>query len=375
MAEGESAPAGAGKIDHVFIVYLENQSFDRVFGSFPGADGDASQKHVTKDWLNGVPFEPTHGTPSWHLRKVWANVFFRGQYFEADRPLWWNWARNFVLADRYRTQEGPSTPNHMALIAATSAGLVNNPWHWKWTTVLQGAPNSKNPPYDVPTLPNLLEEAGISWANYGEGDFDFFTRLQDPNNPGKARNSQDAEAFFEDMAAGKVSQVNWVFPQNPKYQGGLNSLEWTRTVVESIKSVPGLWERSAIFLTWDDWGGYYDHVEPVRGEAPEGFKQGGRVPLLILSPFAKPGHVFHEPAIHASVVRFVERIFGLSPLNDIDAGANDLLGAFDFNQAPLAAPDTSPSLVPVRAAPDVSKTKFAQRAGLRPAPGASRGLI
>ena len=156
-------------IDHVFVVLLENQSFDRVFGSFPGADGDATQKHVVAEVPSWVPaFEPTHGVLSFRLRRVFANVFFRGQHLERDRPLWWRWARDYVLADRHRTQAGPSTPNHMNLFAATSAGLENNPNPSRILRILQTTPNSKQPPYDVLSLPNRLEAAGITWANYGD---------------------------------------------------------------------------------------------------------------------------------------------------------------------------------------------------------------
>ena len=347
-------PATKPPIDHVFVILLENQTFDKVFADFPGADGDSGQKHRVEDptWARFTRFEPTHGTPSWTFRKFWAHVFFRGKLEPQDRPLYWEWARRYVLADRLRTQRGPSTPNHVMLFAATSSGLNNNPkssWILRFLQALFGRhPMDKEPPFDVDTVPNLLERAGISWAHYGEQDFSLYPRLADPANPGQSRNSKPNSQFAADAAAGKLAQVNWIFSDDTSYQDGVPGMKWAGRVIESIKNASGdLWNRSAIFVTFDDWGGYYDHVEPVDGEAPPGFAQGGRVPFLIISPYAKGGTVFHEPATMASVPAFIERLFRLPHLNENDRHSNDLMGAFDFNQKPLPPPVTDANAVDV----------------------------
>lgn len=352
---GEQADVAAKKIDHVFVVFLENEPFDRLFADYPGADGDRNQKHITSDrpWWAPV-FEPTHGVPSWRFRHLWGYRFFRGKYGPKDHPLYWRWARDYVLADRHRTQRGPSTPNHVQLWAATSDGLTNNPGNPYPIRVMQallgGTKMSHEPPYDVPTVPNRLEEKGISWAAYGEGDFDMYTQLRDPSNPGHARNSYPTSRFAQDAKAGHLASVNWVFNDDTDAQGGVPGMEWVGSVIESIKNAPGnLWERSAILLTWDDWGGFYDHVQPVKGEAPPDFPQGGRVPLLVISPYAKSGLVYHEPTIHTSIPAFIEKLFGLEPLNAVDAAADDLMRCFDFSQQPLPAPVTRTQDVDVAA--------------------------
>jgi len=103
------------------------------------------------------------------------------------------------------------------------------------------------------------------------------------------------------------------------------------------------WQDTAILFTMDDFGGWYDHVKPPRQygiDPAHPYGLGFRLPLLIMSPYAKPGFVFHEVAEQASIPRFIERVFGAPALSTLDPAAqdgqaNDLLGAFDFAQQPL----------------------------------------
>src|SRR5205807_6998831 len=107
---------------------------------------------------------------------------------------------------------------------------------------------------------------------------------------------------------------------------------WTVQQINAIMQGP-LWNSTAIFVTWDDAGNFYDHVPPPAG--PEPFSLGVRVPLLIISPYAKAGYVSHTQYDASSVLRFIEERFGLPSLNGRDAVANDMLDSFDFAQSPL----------------------------------------
>ena len=127
---------------------------------------------------------------------------------------------------------------------------------------------------------------------------------------------------------------------------------------KQVKAVTagGLWDKTAIFITWDDWGGWYDHVEPLVVEKwqskhaqrpadafPEfngdPFRYGSRVGCLVLSPNAKPAHISHQLNSHVSIVRFCQKTFNLPPLNQRDGSSNAMSDCFDFNQHPLPPPD------------------------------------
>jgi phospholipase C len=110
-------------------------------------------------------------------------------------------------------------------------------------------------------------------------------------------------------------------------------MNWTAAQVSAIQNGPD-WPSTVIFISWDDFGGFYDHVPPPQVDLL-GF--GFRAPLLIISPFARHGLIFHEPADFSSLVRFIEKRFGLQTLGMRDRIANDLLNAFDFSQTPDGA--------------------------------------
>jgi phospholipase C len=163
------------------------------------------------------------------------------------------------------------------------------------------------------------------------------------------------------IASGSLPDVTWIVDQDEYSEhpdlninqfaswlsfplGGVCDGEnWTAGYVNMVMQSP-YWQDTAILITWDDFGGWYDHVPPPRqygGSATQPYGLGFRLPLLIVSPYAKPGFVFHEQAEQASIARFVEKVFGATnTLSDFDPAAqdgqaNDLLDAFDFSQQPL----------------------------------------
>src|SRR2546425_7192286 len=149
-------------IEHVVIVVKENHGFDTYFGRFPGVDGDSTLATAA----NPPDVDPRHDHKAWLNR---ASGAVGEQYGETDIPAYWDYARQFTLCDRYFTDvAGPSTPNHLMLIAAASP-LINNPHRTD--------PATLQPPFQLPSLPATLEQAGFDWRHYGGYAFNYVTGL------------------------------------------------------------------------------------------------------------------------------------------------------------------------------------------------------
>ena len=312
-----------GPIQHVVIIVKENHTFDNYFGRFPGVDGDRNLAPAS----DPPAFDHPHEHAAWLKRATGAA---HEQYGRANIPNYWRYAERYTLCDRYFTEvAGPSTPNHLMLIAADSP-IIDNP-HYR-------DPIKDQPPFNIPSLPAALEKAGLSWRNYGGYAHGYITALKG------SKNNVTADRFAKDAAAGKLPTVSWVYgptglsehPVEPVKAGQ----KWTADQVDALVK-GGLWPNSVIFITWDDWGGWYDHVTPPLVETwTDGtqFRYGSRVGCLVLSPYAKAAHVSHVQHSHVSLVRFCESTFGLKPLNARDRAADDMSDCFDFKQKPLLPP-------------------------------------
>jgi phospholipase C len=307
-------------ISTVVIIVKENHTFDNYFGAFPNADGDSTLPQAPNPPAN----DPSHTHAAWLQRKTRA---VRLGYRETDIPAYFSYARQFTLCDKYFTAvAGPSTPNHLMLIAADSP-VIDNP--------------RGSPVYDVPSLPDLLDGARLTWGSYTSGY--PFTLVKNLSR----RNMKSQSAFTSDAAAGKLPNVAWIYgpsglDEHPvaNVTAGMN---WTVEIVNSIAQGPQ-WAQSAIFITWDDWGGWVDHVDPPLLESwSDGtqFYPGGRVGCLVLSPYAKRGYVSHAQHTHVSLVRFCEVAFGLHALNARDGASDGMEDCFDFTKPPDLTPPQS----------------------------------
>jgi phospholipase C len=331
-------------IEHVVLIIKENHGFDNYFGTFPGADGATLQRSP-----NPPVKDPDHRHGAWLTRHQTA---VRLQFNEQDIPAYFSYARQFVLCDNYFTDvAGPSTPNHLMLIAADSP-LIDNPPRYRLPV---GAPLFK-----LPSLPISLEKTKLTWANYGGYAFGFIQDLQ-------GRPSLPPEQFKTDAAAGNLPAVSWVYaphdasehPADPSDRAGnmlignvTHGMQWTVDQVNAI--VQGqLWPKTVIFITWDDWGGWFDHIDPPNvelwkddGTHPQfdatQFRYGSRVGCLVLSPYAKSGYVSKALHSHVSLLKFCETTFALPPLNHRDADADDMSDCFDFTRQPAAPPLANP---------------------------------
>ena len=318
--------APRGSIQHVVVIFKENHGFDNYFGTFPGANG-TTMAHSPNPPIQ----DPDHRHKAW-LNRAQGSV--REQFIESDIPAYFAYARQFTLCDNYYTDvAGPSTPNHLMLLTADSP-VIDNP--------------SGNPVYDLPSLPARLNAAGLTWGNYGGYAFGLIKALA--GSPQLASGQ-----FATDAAAGKLPVVSWVYgphalsehPPDPQDRGAnppvgnvTNGMQWTIDQVDAIVK-GGLWPQTAIFITWDDWGGWYDHVDPPEVEKwTDGtqFRYGSRVGCLVLSPYAKAGYISKVQHSHVSLIKFCETTFGLPTLNARDKAADGMSDCFDFTQKPAPLP-------------------------------------
>ena len=281
-----------------------------------------------------------------------------GYYDDRDIPWYWNVADDNVLFDRHFTSaSGGSISNHMFWVSGTS-GLAPN--------AVEVLPKDG---FDVPTIFDRLEAAGISWKFYVQnydpaitfrnrapGDRGAqvvwvpllaFPRFLD--DPDLFSHIVPIEQYYEDLAAGTLPAVSYMVPSGASEHppGSIAAGEaFVRTLVTSLQRSDA-WSSSAFLWTYDDWGGWYDHVRPPSVDA---FGYGFRAPLLLVSPYAKRGHVDSNTADFTSQLAFIEHNWNLAPLTSRDAAAYPLTDAFDFEAPPRDAvilPVTRHVAVPV----------------------------
>lgn len=309
-------------IKHVVIIVKQNHAFDTYFGRFPRADGDASLAPA----LDPPPSDAPHNHSAWLRRESAAR---RQQYSEDSIPAYFEYARQFTLCDRYFSDvAGPATPNHLMLIAADSL-YIDNPRPYRQ------APEERL--IDIPSLPQRLSEARFEWRNYGGYAFRLIAALKDsPQNLTSAQ-------FAGDAQAGRLPAVSWVYAdfdndehpgfttRDPGRGGVKKGMTWTVNQVDAIVR-GGLWPEVVIFITWDNYGGWWDHVNPPlveRWSDGTQFRYGSRVPCLVMSPYAKSGFVSHAIHSHVSLLSYCERLFGLQPLNKRTAADDGMTECFD----------------------------------------------
>jgi phospholipase C len=372
-----SVPRNLTAIKHIVFIICENHTFDNYFGAFPGADGATSGLLSNGQWIPLSPmpdaYDGTGLCNGWDcaLEAMDAGKMDRfdlisggtwvayTQAQEQEIPNYWTYARRFAIADRYFTSvHGPSLPNHLFAIAAQSGGAIDNGGPG---TVPDCASNSNSTVtvidpegnrsqrircFDFPTLPDSLEAAGISWKYYAEGGGFISLIGHVYNSTMWTTNVAEPDQFVVDAQTGQLPSVSWLLPPEYMSEHPPDSMcdgeNWTVSVVNALMQGPD-WNSTAVFLTWDDFGGFYDHVAPPQLDQ---FGLGPRVPLLIISPYAKKGYVSHNPSDHTSVLRFVETRYGLRALTSRDAAASDLMDNFDFNGSPR-----SPVILQPRACP------------------------
>ena len=331
-------------IEHVVIIVKENHGFDNYFGTFPGVNGA-----IVPPATDPPASDPPHDHAAWLRRSTNA---VKEQYGEKDIPDYFSFAKQFTLCDNYFTEvASQSEPNHLMLIAATSP-IIDN--------ANRNRTYQPREPFNIPTLPKALEKAKLTWATYGDPGFSYFKKIVELKG---SKNILPWTQLDTNAAAGALPSVSWVYApgspvelsEHPPYgkNAGQQTVKlgskWTADRVRNL-SKSKLWPKMVIFVTWDDWGGWYDHVDPPlkdkwTGKNPSRgpsytntqFTYGTRVGCLVISPYSKRGisKAFHS---HVSLVKFCEVTFGLKPLNARDKASDDMSDCFDFRQTPLGPP-------------------------------------
>jgi len=388
---GAAAQSGIQQIKHVVFIIKENRTFDNYFGTFPGANGATSGMISSGDVisLGQTPDSVRDVCHAWACIHAsvdggamdqfdlipGANTFGDhinySQLRQSDIPNYFSYAASFVLADNmFSSQEGPSFPNHLYTIAATGGGALDNPLgitSWGCDAPAgsvarvmdsQGIISTQAPCFDFTTLGDSLTAAGVSWKYYApsQGQSGYVWSAYDAIN--HIRNSKtwtsnvlSVDQFITDAQNGNLPAVTWLIAGSSKSEhpsaGTCSGENWTVQQINAVMQGPQ-WNSTAIFLTWDDFGGFYDHVAPP---ITDQFGLGPRVPLLIISPYAKAGYISHTQYEFSSILKFIEEDFGLAPLTQRDANANDTTDSFDFNQSPL-----SPLVLQTRACPILSNS-------------------
>jgi phospholipase C len=356
-------------IQHIVFIVKENRTFDNYFGTFPGADG-ATEGTMSNGRVVSLTHEPD-ALPH-DICHVWdcairainggkmngfnidGGSLAYTQFTEADIPNYFAYATHFVLADHmFSSLHGPSFPNHLYTIAAQSGGVIDNPSEGIWgcdapsaTTVpvmnLSGKVSMQYPCFDFRTLADSLQDANIFWRYYApsKGDQGYIWSAYDAinhirNTPTWTQRVVPETEFVSDAANGTLPTVSWLVPtfslsEHPP-TSACQGENWTVQQINAIMQGP-LWNSTAIFVTWDDYGGFYDHVAPPDLDV---YGLGPRVPLLIISPYAKEAYISHTQYEFSSVLKFIEERFNLQPLTLRDEGANDMMDSFDFGQNPL----------------------------------------
>jgi phospholipase C len=205
---------------------------------------------------------------------------------------------------------------------------------------------------DNEVLPNRLDEAGLTWRDYGG----ILTSARSLVGRPEIMDFRDVK-FFEDAALGTLPNVAWLnsgflYDSYAKSGHPPSSLclgeNYAVSVLNAVMSGPQ-WSTTALFLVWDEWGGFYDHVEPPvveRWKDGTPSRYGHRVPGIVISPYARSGYVSHNLYSHVSLLGFAETIFDLKPLTERDARADNMLDCFDFDQTPVSPITLTPRVCP-----------------------------
>jgi len=360
------------QIDHIVIYMQENHSYDSYFGMLDIGDGytlDGGGKPTNaNDDADGNPlvaFRANEGCQlgpgvgqSWNsTHEQWNNGAMDGfvrnsgtnamKYWdESQLPFYYDLARTFPLCDRWFASAPCQTyPNRRYLQAATSVGLV--------ATDPQGVLARPDAPNG--TIWDRLNDHGISWADYA---FDLPDVLLFPNV--QAANKDKVKTipqFLADAAAGKLPQVSIVSPGFERYtEENPHDVQlgeaYSARIINAVLTSPA-WQRTLLVFTYDEHGGYYDHVAPPAAVAPDSIKPdidvppdapgafdlyGMRVPGFVVSPYAKADHVSSTVYDHTSVLKLIETKFNLGALTYRDANANDLLDTLDLSTMTFPEP-------------------------------------
>lgn len=357
-------------VKHIVFVVQENRSFDSLFSGYPGADGATGGFAIDQ----AIPLMPGTLRERWDLDHVHdgfvtqynhgaMNGFYHGSFHGETNhayrfaPLtevqpYWDLAHEFSLSDRFfEPISGPSYSSHLYIATGQTGGIVDMPYETSCyddpadsVPILQEDDDEAFGPgscLPLLSLGDLMDYNGRSWRYYLTSRDDLWDPYSSFRDIGLGdeywqKVISPSQQFITDVNAGQLADFTWVIPDDRRSDhpgpraSAIAGPQWISDVVNAVGESK-FWKDTAIFIIWDDWGGFYDHVPPPRVDV-DGY--GFRVPLIVVSPWAKHGYVSHEQGEFGGVLRFAEEDLGLQSLNAGDARASDLLDMFDFTQTP-----------------------------------------
>src|SRR5579863_444141 len=381
-----------GKITHVVIIVQENRSVDNLFLGLKGADTQSYALNSVGDRVDLLPvsfsapydlnhdhsgyaiesdsgkmdgFNLEHSTNCKGLKGCpKADVAAYGYLPQKEVTPYFDMAEEYAFADHmFESNEGPSFPAHQYLISGTSTisqgsrlRVSENPQtaEQQFTGGCDSPPGSlamlidangeelqeTYPCYDRPTLMDLITDKGLTWRYY-----EWRTGAGLWNAPDAIKHLQEGSQFSTEVVAppskvitdignGALASVVWVTPtakaSDHAHISNGTGPSWVASVVNAVGK-SNYWDNTVIFLTWDDWGGWADHVSPV---VYNSYELGFRVPAVIISPYTPKGYVSHRQHEFGSILKFVEKTFDLGSLGTTDVRADDFSDCFNFKGTP-----------------------------------------
>ena len=357
-------------IQHIVVVMQQNHTFDNYFGTYPNAAGFPSDTciPISLSYAPNIsclaPFhigthqmvDLSHSEPTFEAQyrngkmNGFVDALFQrhqdgtlamGYFDGSDLPYYWNLADEFVLFDHY--------------FSSAHDGSIKNRMYWVTGTPGNGENRIPSGGFDgIPTIFDRLQERGISWKFYINNydpqlnyrslkELDYlphqiqwvpllsFDRFLD--DPDLSSHIVDLEEYYTDLQNGTLPAVSYVLllgaTEHPIADARLGQRKNKNMIQALMQS--NAWNSSAFLITYDDWGGWYDHVPPPQVDE---YGYGFRVPALLVSPYARKGHVDHTQLDHTSILKFIEANWNIPALAERDARANNFLSAFDFSSPP-----------------------------------------
>jgi len=367
---------GIHKIKHVIVITQENRSFDNYFGRYPRADGipagvclpDPRNTGCTKPWVdhhdsNGnnphgeTPFKGDYNGGNMDGFVVQAEQMLckpspapcrtdvMGYHVGSDIPNYWAYAKNFVLQDRMFEAPGSwSLPSHLYEVSGWSAKCTRtgDPMSCHGTDMPPERLPDRPTPFAWTDITWLLHRHHVSWGYYLDHGavsvslknphgvsvhFNPLPGFTDVHKDGQLGRMRPLKMFYRQAKRGTLPKVSWVEPDFRDSEHGpalvSTGQAFVTRIINAIMRGPD-WKSSAIFLTWDDWGGFYDHVRPPQVD-DQGY--GFRVPALVISPYAKRGFIDHQVLSTDAYLKFIE---------------DDFMGGARLNPATDGRPDPRP---------------------------------
>jgi phospholipase C len=376
------------QIENVVVIFQENRTPDNLLHGLPNADIANSGINSKGESITLQPVPLANNYDLSHAHTAFVQMYDNGRMDGADKvavmcqkgaqgcPIpnpqfsyvnpsdvapYFQMAEQFTFADRmFQTNQGPSFPAHQFIISGTSAPsqfsdlfASENPGGVSKALNNTGCTAPANevvkvidpsgseaqkvyPCFDHLTLIDLLDFNGVSWRYYTPSAGSIWTG---PNAIQHLRFGDDwnnvilkPAQVLTDIANGQLANVSWVIPggmssDHPSSNDG-SGPSWVASVVNAIGNSQ-YWDNTVILITWDDWGGWYDHVPPT---IINSYEYGFRVPLIVVSPFARQGYVSHVTHDFGSILKFIEETYRLPSLGYADALADDLSDCFDFHR-------------------------------------------